>query len=437
MGSNRIFIPTFISSVNYAPARVLPHIYFYNGVKASDTYFIQGYASGSTTSVVSEPFNNFPYFDNYQGNDPDENSRSLLFFNEPAVYGTTPSASLYSEYWSKYVELLYDPKTRLINCSAIIPLADYFKMELNDIVEWRGNYYHLRAINDYNLSNGECKLQLLGPLLYDVTVAPLAPECAFEVSVGTGSIDPSPTPSITATPSITPTITPTISTTPSITTTPTQTPTVTPTITSTPTLTPTLTPSPTIFSCSDCRNWQWSNDTAFDVIYYYRCSDGAIQTIVTESGQSGNFCNCNSVGQPYLQYNYALLTEVGICVSPSVTPSPTKTPTVTPTVTATTSIAVTPSVTPTVTPSISVSGTPQFQKVLLESCVGPGDLIPTVNLDISTIGSVTFGDVVFIVGGIAGYYCFTVTNPNPGGTAIGNYTPSSTVFTDCLDCPEP
>ena len=38
-------------------------------------------------------------------------------------------------------------------------------MELNDIVEWRGNYYHLRAINDYNLTNGECKLQLLGPII--------------------------------------------------------------------------------------------------------------------------------------------------------------------------------------------------------------------------------------------------------------------------------
>jgi hypothetical protein len=41
-------------------------------------------------------------------------------------------------------------------------------MELNDIVELRGNYYHLRAINDYNLKNGECTIQLLGPILGDV-----------------------------------------------------------------------------------------------------------------------------------------------------------------------------------------------------------------------------------------------------------------------------
>jgi hypothetical protein len=43
-------------------------------------------------------------------------------------------------------------------------------MELNDIVELRGNYYHLRAINDYNLKNGECNIQLLGPILDDALV---------------------------------------------------------------------------------------------------------------------------------------------------------------------------------------------------------------------------------------------------------------------------
>jgi hypothetical protein len=40
-------------------------------------------------------------------------------------------------------------------------------MELNDVINWRGNYYHLRAINDYNLKTGECKIQLLGPIIAD------------------------------------------------------------------------------------------------------------------------------------------------------------------------------------------------------------------------------------------------------------------------------
>jgi hypothetical protein len=49
-------------------------------------------------------------------------------------------------------------------------------MELNDIVQFRGNHYHLRAINDYNLTTGECNIQLLGPILEGALVVsrPLA-----------------------------------------------------------------------------------------------------------------------------------------------------------------------------------------------------------------------------------------------------------------------
>jgi hypothetical protein len=164
MSTTPIFIPTFISSIDYKPAQVLPRIYFYNGTRGSLPYYIEG-KSGATVSSVE--FNEFPYFDHYSGSTPTSSSKSLLFNNEATPYGETPTGSLYTEYWETYVELLYNPKTRLLNCSAIIPLAEYFDLELNDVVNFRGNYYHLRAINDYNLSTGECTLQLIGPLISD------------------------------------------------------------------------------------------------------------------------------------------------------------------------------------------------------------------------------------------------------------------------------
>ena len=154
----KIYIPTYISSVTYQPARVQPRILFYNSTKNCETYYI---ASGSSVQAQES----FPYFDNYTGTNTTEDSLSLLFNNEDAPYGVIPSQSLYTTYWEKYVDLLYNPRTRLINASAIIPLAKYFEMELNDIVQWRGNTYHLRAINDYNLNTGECSIQLLGPIL--------------------------------------------------------------------------------------------------------------------------------------------------------------------------------------------------------------------------------------------------------------------------------
>jgi hypothetical protein len=163
-----IYIPTYINNADYAPARVLPRLLFYNGLVDCEQYWIE---SGSLNlGGVTQAQTAFPYFDNYSvvsGSFPTIDSNSLLFNNEAASYGAIPSGSLYTEYWEKYVSLLYNPKTRILNCSAIIPLADYFKMELNDIVNFRGNYYHLRAINDYSLNDGSCNLQLLGPIIPD------------------------------------------------------------------------------------------------------------------------------------------------------------------------------------------------------------------------------------------------------------------------------
>jgi len=153
---NKIFLPTLISSITYQPVRTLPHIYFYNGLKDCEDYYIQHYPSGSTASIDTSLQTQFPYLDYYDGLTPNTGSNSLLFFNEIPPYGETPTGSLYTEYWDTYVSLLYNPRTRLVNASAIIPLADYFEMELNDIVQWRGNYYHLRAINDYKYNNNYC-----------------------------------------------------------------------------------------------------------------------------------------------------------------------------------------------------------------------------------------------------------------------------------------
>jgi hypothetical protein len=159
-----IYIPVYISSATFQPARVLPRILFFNGMIDCESWYI------ADENNAARQQDAFPYFDNYNvvsGSFPTTDSKSLLFTNETAVYGQTPTTSLYTEYWQKYIELLYNPRTRLLNCSAIIPLADYFDIELNDIVNFRGNYYHLRAINDYSLRDGTCNLQLLGPIIAD------------------------------------------------------------------------------------------------------------------------------------------------------------------------------------------------------------------------------------------------------------------------------
>ena len=163
--SNKIFIPYYVSNANVDPASVLPRLFFYNGLKESDNYYIQ-YYNTFASGYQFEDYQSFPYFDNYSGQTTTSSSLSLLFLNEDPVYGTeTPSQSLYTNYWSKYIDLLYNPRTRIIRLSAVLPFAVYNKLELNDVIQLRSNYYHLRAINDYNLRTGECRMELLGPLL--------------------------------------------------------------------------------------------------------------------------------------------------------------------------------------------------------------------------------------------------------------------------------
>lgn len=173
MAADKIYIPTFIADAEFSPSNVLPRFFFFNGMKECQPFKMTEVASNLFSAAILSQ-SQFPYFDHYNTGSIETgslqarpSSDSLLFFNETPAYGQTPTNTLFSEYWQTYIELLYDPTTRLINCSANIPLADYFKMELNDVVEFRGNYYHLRAINDYNLVSGECKLQLLGPIIQD------------------------------------------------------------------------------------------------------------------------------------------------------------------------------------------------------------------------------------------------------------------------------
>ena len=187
-----IWVPMYVSDANFNPAKVLPRIFFYNGTVQASPYFIEGYTLPNTSSINQTTFTKFPYFDNYSSGSiagtasfqPTANAASLLYNNEQAVWGTTPTGSLVSTYWDTYLALLYNPRTRLVNASAVIPLADYFEIELNDVAEFRGNYYHLRAINEYNLTTGECNIQLLGPLIEDTISSVLnytgsVDNCAF------------------------------------------------------------------------------------------------------------------------------------------------------------------------------------------------------------------------------------------------------------------
>lgn len=167
-----LYIPTFIANENFEPAIINPRLFFYNGLKdISPSYWFGGWTSAGGNSSNYQTNSQFPYFDHYSSGSvdetPDSTSESLLFFNEGTAYGSLPTDTLYTKYWDTYIELLYNPKTRFIECEANLPFGLFIKLKLNDIILFKGSHFHLRAINDYNLKTGDCKLQLLGPIIKD------------------------------------------------------------------------------------------------------------------------------------------------------------------------------------------------------------------------------------------------------------------------------
>lgn len=169
MANNKVYIPTFIANESFEPARVQPRLFFYNGQIDVPEYRVRSLFDSNLDAQSIQTKTQIPYLDHYNvpsgSTEPTQQSDSLLFRNEAPAYGQQPIQTLFSRYWQDYINLLYNPTTRLLKGSATIPIAQYFKLELNNVIEFRGNYYHLRAINDYSLTTGDCEVELLGPLL--------------------------------------------------------------------------------------------------------------------------------------------------------------------------------------------------------------------------------------------------------------------------------
>ena len=95
-----IYIPTYINSADYTPARILPRLLFFNGMLNCETYYIQD------SNFASNQQNAFPYFDNYNvvsGSFPTTDSKSLLFNNEAPAYGSTPTNNLVLGLYNKLI----------------------------------------------------------------------------------------------------------------------------------------------------------------------------------------------------------------------------------------------------------------------------------------------------------------------------------------------
>ena len=379
-----VYIPYYINGDNNGPARVLPRLFFYNGLLRAPKYYMQGYFT-STGSAPFLQFDSYPYFDNYNvlpgDAAPSTGSLSLLYNNETPPIGSAPTASLVDTYYQRYLELLYNPRTRIVNAAAVIPLADYFDIELNDVVQFRSNYYHLRAINDYNLTTGQCLVQMLGPIIPDTVSSnvPFIDVCGFTYNV---ELVNTPPPTTTTT-------------------------TTTSTTTSTTTVACTLVTAVSLYGGVDiaaaCANTSSGAPDAFACLVapfdmYTIGAKWYLDSSLTTPYPTGSYATHNpSLGTDnkwVIIGSGSIVESTGSCIPPTTTTTSTSTTTTTNTTTTTTTSTTTttttaytppPTTTTTTTSTTTSTTTGPYEFYLADRymCIFPGCSVDTLNVVVS------------------------------------------------------
>lgn len=129
---------------------------FYNFTIGDATNRIGFINSAGTQSQVTAAINT--PFDSYAFNNP---NYALLFEAEFSTYsGSKLNNNLYTNHYKSYVEDIFNIKKRNFVFKAVLPLHIITKIELNDTLFIKGNYYKIDKYS-YNLLTNETTLNLI------------------------------------------------------------------------------------------------------------------------------------------------------------------------------------------------------------------------------------------------------------------------------------
>lgn len=74
--------------------------------------------------------------------------------------GSVIENTLYSNHYQRYIESIFNIKKRSFSYSAVLPLHIILKLQLNDVLKIKGNYYRIDKYN-FNLLTGKTQLELI------------------------------------------------------------------------------------------------------------------------------------------------------------------------------------------------------------------------------------------------------------------------------------
>ena len=104
----------------------------------------------------------------------EEQTHSFLFGSEFSSWdGTKINNTLYSNYHDEYISSIFNLKRRTFKYSANLPLRVLLELELNDVIEIKGNYYRIDNYN-LNLLTGKTDFTLINS--FDNTISGFTPD---------------------------------------------------------------------------------------------------------------------------------------------------------------------------------------------------------------------------------------------------------------------
>lgn len=127
-------------------------------IGTADWYLQDGLdASGDPTF---ETMTEVPLCSIFEDFDATGTTGTLGFGLEEPLSGNMALETLYDRYWGDYIERIFDPNIRVMNCTIILPLNDYLSLRLNDQLEFLGQFWTINNMS-YNMTTGKTEFELL------------------------------------------------------------------------------------------------------------------------------------------------------------------------------------------------------------------------------------------------------------------------------------
>jgi hypothetical protein len=147
---------------NLSPVNPAPHIFYNLSVNHPE------YPIGYINDVGAKELLNTKINTAFHSVDAAEPQFNLTFGSEFNEWNNIASENtLYSNHYKDYVESIFNIKRRNFKYSAVLPLRILLQLQLNDILEIKGNYYRIDNFN-LNLLTRDVQLNLINA--FDLTI---------------------------------------------------------------------------------------------------------------------------------------------------------------------------------------------------------------------------------------------------------------------------